>query len=44
MMNKCDPNITWNRLKHLPLTTLAALSQAITAAIGNADGGGVLGE
>lgn len=44
MMNKCDSSITWNRLKHLPLTTLAALSQAITAAIGNADGGGVLGE
>lgn len=44
MMNKCDSAITWNRLKHLPLTMLAELSKAITAAIGNADGGGVLGE
>lgn len=44
MMNKCDSSITWNRLKHLPLTLLAELSKAITAAIGNADGGGVLGE
>lgn len=44
MMNKSDSSITWNRLKHLPLTMLAELSKAITTAIGNADGGGVLGE
>tara|TARA_R110001592_G_scaffold70015_5_gene214774 strand:+ start:31108 stop:31446 length:339 start_codon:yes stop_codon:yes gene_type:complete len=44
MLNKCDSSITWDKLKHLPLTTLAQLSQAITEAIGKPDGGGALGE
>ena len=44
MMNKCDKAVTWAKLKQLPLTTLAKLSNKITAAIGTTQGGGVLGE
>jgi hypothetical protein len=44
MMQKCDKEVTWAKLKQLPLQTLAALSNKITLALGTTQGGGVLGE
>ncbi len=44
MMQKCDKSVSWVKLKKLPLTTLGALATAIMNVVGNANGGGVLGE
>lgn len=44
MMAKCDKSVSWTKLKKLPLTTLGGLATAIMSVVGNAGGGGVLGE
>jgi hypothetical protein len=41
MMRKADSEVTWAKMKRLPLTTLGALATAVTAAVGTE---GALGE
>jgi len=43
MLAKCDDSITWGEFQKLPLQLLSNLAGRITETVGNADGGGVLG-
>ncbi len=42
MIQKCDPAVTWNKFRKLPLTTITKIATAVTSAVG-LDGGGALG-
>jgi hypothetical protein len=43
MLAKCDSDMNWQKFNGLPISLLTQLTQLIMAAVGNIDGGGVVG-
>ncbi len=44
MMAKCDSSLSWKKFRQLSLPLLGKIAERVIAAVGQPDGGGVLGE